>query len=252
MLTNLFLYFLFYSLIGWVWEVLLSIRYDHVLINRGFLNGPYCPIYGLGAIAFMCLDKVYGSNLIVLFFVAGAVACALEYVTSWLMERIFHARWWDYSDMAFNLNGRICLKGFVVFGIGAVILHITHQYVEVFVNGIDHKDTLAIILAVVFTIDVISTYISSARFTRFLKYFHYLSGQNAIVKYTKGGKKKIYAKTEKKPQRVLTYPQRRLMRAFPKYKSSYDTAYREVKQLYKETKPGKTAHARKTSKKIVK
>ena len=254
MLVNLFLYFLIYSLIGWVWEVLLTIRFDHVLVNRGFLNGPYCPIYGLGAVMFMWLDQIFGNNLLVLFFVGGTAACTLEYITSWLMELIFHARWWSYEDKAFNINGRVCLRGFIVFGIGAVILHLVHQYIVAFVAGIDQRELVAIILAVVFTVDALVTSLSSARFSRFLKYFEYLSGQNAIIKYTKKGKRKIYTKTTKKPQRVLTYPQRRLIRAFPNYESSFENAYREVKKLAKDTdtKSDKTAHARKKGNKIVK
>ena len=98
MISNLFLCFLIYSFIGWVWEGLMSIIFYRKITNRGFLNGPYCPIYGIGAIMFMLLDRFLGDNLVVLFLLGGLIACTLEYLTSWVMELIFHARWYRFSS----------------------------------------------------------------------------------------------------------------------------------------------------------
>ncbi|MBT1172922.1 putative ABC transporter permease [Bifidobacterium sp. MA2] len=117
----LFLWFLFYSFCGWVYESILVSVQQRRPVNRGFLNGPLCPIYGTGAVmAVVLLGGI--SNPLVLFLVSAVGACVLEYFTSWAMERLFHARWWDYSHFRFNLNGRICLLGALVFGVGGVVI----------------------------------------------------------------------------------------------------------------------------------
>ena len=128
-LTDMVLYFFMYSFCGWLMEtVLCSIR-EHRFINRGFLNGPLCPIYGCGILLILTFllpvrDSIPRAEVAVpVIFLAGAVlASAVEYFTSWAMEKLFHARWWDYSSMHFNLNGRVCLAGFLVFGAFGLIL----------------------------------------------------------------------------------------------------------------------------------
>ncbi|MCH9275848.1 putative ABC transporter permease [Bifidobacterium amazonense] len=120
-LEYVFLWFLFYSFCGWVYESILVSVKERRPVNRGFLNGPLCPIYGTGAV--LGVELLGGiRNPAVLFAVSSLGACALEYVTSWAMEKLFHARWWDYSHFRFNLNGRICLLGAIVFGIGGVAI----------------------------------------------------------------------------------------------------------------------------------
>lgn len=120
-LEQLFLWFLFYSFCGWVYESILVSVQEHRPVNRGFLNGPLCPIYGTGAVlAIVLLGSVRNPALV--FVISAVGACILEYVTSWAMEKMFHARWWDYSNFRFNLNGRICLIGALVFGIGGVAI----------------------------------------------------------------------------------------------------------------------------------
>ena len=116
-----FLWYVFYSLIGWLYESVMYTVKQRRFVNRGFLNGPYCPIYGAGAILNILL--LHDIQHPVLLFLAGAVlACSLECLTSWSMEQLFHARWWDYRKYPFNLNGRICLYGALVFGVFAVAL----------------------------------------------------------------------------------------------------------------------------------
>ena len=118
---KLFLWFLFYSFCGWVYESILVSILERRPVNRGFLNGPLCPIYGVGAVgAVVVLGQVH--NPLVVFLLSMVGASILEYVTSWVMEALFHARWWDYSDYKFNLNGRICLLGAFVFGVGGVLI----------------------------------------------------------------------------------------------------------------------------------
>lgn len=120
-LEHLFLWFLFYSFCGWVYESILVSVQQRRPVNRGFLNGPLCPIYGTGAVlGVVLLGRIH--DPVILFVVSAVGACVLEYFTSWAMERLFHARWWDYSHFRFNLNGRICLLGAIVFGIGGVAI----------------------------------------------------------------------------------------------------------------------------------
>ena len=120
-LEHLFLWFVLYSFIGWIYESILVSVMERRLVNRGFLNGPLCPIYGAGAaLAIALLHNMH--NPIMIFLISAIGASVLEYVTSWAMEKMFHARWWDYSDYRFNLQGRICLLGALVFGIAGVAI----------------------------------------------------------------------------------------------------------------------------------
>lgn len=116
-----FLWLVFYSVAGWAYESLICSIDARRPINRGFLNGPYCPIYGFGAVFdILLLGRIH--NPVALFFLGAVVACTLEYITSYVMEKLFHVRWWDYSDKKFNLNGRICMLGAIVFGLFSVVL----------------------------------------------------------------------------------------------------------------------------------
>lgn len=113
--------FFIYSAAGWIWEsIFCSYANQRHFQNRGFLIGPWIPIYGSGAITvnllFSSHEKLYS-----IFLEGAVVACLIEYVTSWAMEAIYHRRWWDYSRMKFNLNGRVCLGGFIIFGLFSVI-----------------------------------------------------------------------------------------------------------------------------------
>ena len=125
-----FLWLMIYSIIGWVYESTICSIGQRKLINRGFLNGPYCPIYGTGAVlVLLVLGRI--QNPVLLFFAGAVLTCSLEYLTSWLMEKLFHARWWDYSKRKFNIGGRVCLIGAVVFGAFSVVLILVlHPWVK--------------------------------------------------------------------------------------------------------------------------
>lgn len=116
-----FLIFIIYSFAGWCMEVLISLVLRKKLINRGFLVGPICPIYGVGA---LLLSAVLDANEppLVIFCVAFVGSAVLEYLASFVMERLFRARWWDYTERPFNLNGRICLESILSFGVIGVLM----------------------------------------------------------------------------------------------------------------------------------
>jgi len=120
-------YFVF-SVLGWIWESIYCTIKEGKWQNRGFLYGPLCPIYGFGSIiALLVYDLIslgivhqlsWWMTLIVGFF----LSMILEYPTSYILEKLFHARWWDYSDLPLNINGRTCVITSLGFGIGAIII----------------------------------------------------------------------------------------------------------------------------------
>ena len=158
-LEHYFLWFLFYSFVGWTYESILVSCQQHRLVNRGFLNGPLCPIYGTGAILGVAiLGNVH--NPITIFLISMVGATILEYTTSWVMEQLFHARWWDYSNFRFNLQGRVCLLGALIFGLGGVGVVLGSQpYVERVTDMIPLPmlHTLVTVLALITIIDLAVT-----------------------------------------------------------------------------------------------
>ena len=120
-----------YSFFGWVWETCYVSVKSGKFVNRGFINGPLCTIYGFGAVSVYMILRPFSDNLLYLYLGGVVVATALEYVTAVLMESIFHTSWWDYSDNKFNFQGRICLGASLGWGAFTVILFkVLHPLVE--------------------------------------------------------------------------------------------------------------------------
>lgn len=169
-LEHYFLWFLFYSFVGWMYESILVSCQQHRLVNRGFLNGPLCPIYGTGAILGVAiLSNV--RNPIIIFLISMVGATILEYTTSWVMEQLFHARWWDYSNFRFNLQGRVCLLGALIFGLGGVGVVLGSQpYVEQVTDMIPLPmlHTLVTVLALITIIDLAVTVTGMLEFEQVL------------------------------------------------------------------------------------
>lgn len=155
-----FLLFMIYSMIGWIFEMIFTIIVDKKLINRGFLIGPYLPIYGTNALCVIILLKPYRDDYLVLFVMSVIVSSIVEYLTSYLMEKIFKARWWDYTHMPFNINGRICLLYSLGFGVAGALTVILNKYVYSFLNQINFYILLfaAIISFTIFIIDEIVSF----------------------------------------------------------------------------------------------
>ena len=252
-LSEAFLCFLIYSFIGWLWEDIMSIVKEHRFVNRGFLNGPYCPIYGVGGLVFLYAGQ-FIDDPVPLFFIGGTIACILEYITSFTMEKLFKARWWDYSDWPLNLNGRICLYGFLAFGGASVAIRYLHPHILSFVQSIPHNHVWAIILAIIFAADFISTNQSFARFTNILRSYQAILKKGQVVQFIERNGRHFIQTINKHRRRIFTWQQRRILRAFPNFQTHYDKAYNELQEFYKSSKykPTQKAHARKKSKKIVK
>ena len=133
--SKYFLYFIIYSFLGWLMEVLCSLVEQKKFVNRGFLIGPICPIYGYGVLAIIFLIGKDTSDILGVFLKAILICSLLEYFTSYFMEKIFKARWWDYSKRKFNINGRICLETMLPFGIlGCAVVYLLHPLVVRFIN----------------------------------------------------------------------------------------------------------------------
>ena len=154
-----FLWFITYSIFGWVYETILCSIKKKRFINRGFLNGPYCPIYGCGAVLdILLLGKIH--NTVLLFFTAALLTGGLEYVTSVIMEKLFHARWWDYSDKKFNIHGRVYLTGIIVFGtLSVVLILFLHPAVSSIIARLSAtmRSALVVSFFLILLIDVIYT-----------------------------------------------------------------------------------------------
>lgn len=116
-LPMLILMFFAFSLIGWVWEVVLYFIENGVLVNKGTLTGPWLPIYGSGGALIILLFKKHHKRPVRIFFSSLILCTALEYVTSWAIEELHGVRYWDYSSYLINLNGRVCLEGAIMFGL---------------------------------------------------------------------------------------------------------------------------------------
>lgn len=113
--------YIIYSFAGWCGEVAAAAVKNHKFINRGFVNGPLCPIYGTGAVAFAIFLPELRNYIFFLFLGGLILASFIEYITGRLMEKIFHKKWWDYSSRRFHMEGYVCLESSVLWGICAVL-----------------------------------------------------------------------------------------------------------------------------------
>ncbi len=123
-------FFLIYSFIGWVLESVYKTIFAKKFVNSGFLHGPFCPIYGIGALI-MYLFLSLCDNLITVFLSGFVVLSVWEYLVAWGLEKIFHQKYWDYSNKKFNINGRVCLLNSIFWGVlGVIFTYIVHPFVE--------------------------------------------------------------------------------------------------------------------------
>lgn len=153
-----FLFFVIYCFAGWIWECsYVSVR-TKKLTNRGFLIGPYIPIYGSGAVIILLAALPVKNNIILVFILGMVAASLLEYFTGLAMEAVFKVKYWDYSDCLLNLKGYICLKASLMWGFFSVLLiNYVHKPVERFVMNINVTAiyVIAVILAVIMGVDTV-------------------------------------------------------------------------------------------------
>ena len=161
-LLYLFLIFFFYSVVGFVIEITSCFIFTKKFtMSRGYLLGPYIPVFGIGALLMVTVLDKYKEDIIVLFILSAVLCSAVEYFVSLLMELIFKLRWWDYSNDKFNLNGRICLRNAFLFGIGGVV--ITKYFNPIFIGFLDSlsENTVIIVGWILAGIIILDTIIST-------------------------------------------------------------------------------------------
>ena len=164
-----FICFVVYSFLGWICETFFCSAAQRRFVNRGFLNGPFCPIYGFGALLVIGLFSKYENDLLALFLLSMAVTSIVEYIASVLLEKLFHLTLWDYSGRKWNINGRVCLRNSLLFGLLSVLMvkGIHPQVVRLFAELPEWLSiTFVTVLSVYFILDVVITVLSLTHINR--------------------------------------------------------------------------------------
>ncbi len=160
-MLKIFYIFILYSILGWFMEVVIVSSKKRKITARGFLIGPWCPIYGFGALFITLLLRKYYNDPVALFVMSFLMGTILEYVTSYLMEKLFHARWWDYSNHKFQINGRVSLTTSLGFGaLGVILVYILNPFFLRIIKNIPPIvfTIIMIIVLLIFITDVITSY----------------------------------------------------------------------------------------------
>ena len=171
-LYQVFAYFLIYSCIGWCLEVVYAAVTTGKLVNRGFLNGPVCPIYGFGMIIVLFVLTPLQHSILLLYIGGVILPSALELVGGWLLYKLYHTRWWDYTDYPFNIGGYICLEFSLLWGVGTlVVMKIVHPMIAGIVAMVPPLIGLIVmcVLYAVYAADTIATAFAASDLARDLE-----------------------------------------------------------------------------------
>ncbi len=235
-ISYLFLTFIIYSFLGYICEVIYCSCNQKKIVNRGFLCGPICPIYGFGGVFINLVLLRFQSDPVIVFLLGVVLTSALEYITSFLLEKIFHNKWWDYSHERFNINGRVCLLNSLLFGLGTLfVVYITHPIIDRFLNRFSRFIflILAIIIFIIFVTDCIYSFIIA----------YNLRNRIIVCEELKREKlSKIPGMLEqllkKRVGRYKTYP-KRLLEAFPNLKKENGKELELMKKIREKNKTKK-------------
>ena len=227
-ISYIFLEFIVYSFIGYVAEVIYCSYSQRKLVNRGFLFGPLCPIYGIGALlTIFCLSPLK-DNPILVFILGVLITTALEYYTSYIFEKIFKNKWWDYSYRADNINGRVCIGNSIYFGLGILlVIYIYNAYLTNILDNIDSNIIIwvSIIIFIIFIVDLIWSIIIA----------YNLKSRLIIAEELKNAKLKIIPKLfEKKHKEVLSkikFKSNRLIKNYPNLAQSLRKELDSVRKM---------------------
>lgn len=164
--------FIIYAFIGWCTEVSYAALDRGIFVNRGFLNGPYCPIYGCGVVIVVAALTPLKDNLLILFAGSFLLTSILEYITGFILEKVFHNKWWDYSNKPFNLHGYVCLKFSIYWGLACTfIMDVIHPIIYKGITMIPHilGVVLLCIIMSAFAVDCGVTVTTILKFNKRLK-----------------------------------------------------------------------------------
>ena len=229
MIEQLLALYYIYSVAGWIMETVSVSIQKRKFVDRGFLIGPYCPIYGTGVVAITVLLKKYSDDVVATFFMSIIICGILEYMTSYFMEKIFKARWWDYTNRKFNINGRVCLQNLVIFGIlGTFIVFVANPFLLKYINMIPIT-TLHIILGIFSFIFLLDTIVS----------YKLIFELKDISRELKDNTIEISEKVKKRIRSWKIGLYRRFVRAFPRIKDYVRyNRWEEIKKKIEESKEG--------------
>lgn len=240
-ISNIILCFFIYGFLGWCTEVAYAAFKEHKFVNRGFLNGSICPIYGFGVVIVVQLLDPYAHQIVLLYLLSVVLTTVLEWLTGFALDKLFHHKWWDYSDVPFNLNGYVCVPFSAAWGLACVfVVKVVHPLIlklilfapKWLVIGEDVAFTIAIFIDLSVTVSaILKLNRRLEKMEEVAAEFHRISDQigNDIYKNVMEGMERqerikeeaearkeelhnMYVELQKRNPRMTT----RLMRAFPK------------------------------------
>lgn len=228
-LTDYIFIFFIFSVIGWSIEITLKFIQFHRFVNRGFLVGPYCPIYGLGSVLIIFINRsLYKfEHSIGLTFLVSILICGfVEYFVSYFLEKRYHARWWDYSKKPMNLNGRIWIGNLILFGLGGLIIAqiLGPAFIGIFYKfSIRSREIISLIIILIFTSDFIISYFVMK-----------------LIRVNIEGSESDNTEDIRKEMKVLASNKnilyRRFINAYPEVKYRTDKIKQRLKKIEKESK----------------
>jgi Predicted membrane protein len=248
-LYEIVLLFFIYSFLGWVTEVIYQFYNKKYFVNRGFLYGPLCPIYGTGIVSVVLLFNDFNNNIFILYALSTIIISFIEYVTGFILEKFFKSKWWDYTNEPFNLHGRICLSFSLVWGVAALIIikFINPTITNIILSFPKQFNILAsYIFLLIFILDIAFTLSSLVRFSKVLTRLQLISSElkeryEYIIITTKDAAFDAVQNFENNIKELrnkydnsfdaLDFNHKRLLRAFPNLKpNKFDNIFKEIKE----------------------
>lgn len=242
--------FFVYAVIGWCIEVAFAAVNRGVFVNRGFMNGPYCPIYGLGMLIVATALNPVKDNLLFLFLGSFLLTTLLEYITGLVLEKIFKNKWWNYSDRPFNIQGYVCLAFSILWGLGGVfVMKLVHPLIYRFVQWIPQKVgwLLIAIFMIGFVVDLCVTVNTVLHFNKDLRLLdkiaeniHKISdelGENIFEKVSSVANEEKIAELKRLQEEYKqiweqkNWGFKRLVKAFPNLKTKKGKSIQQYKNL---------------------
>lgn len=240
-------YFIIYSFFGWVMESILKTYLQKKPVNSGFLYGPFCPIYGFGAIIMFLFLKDFRDHILLLFIISFFILSIWEYVVGWLLEKVFHTTYWDYTENRFNIKGRVCLMNSLFWGfLGVVFTRYIHPFFMEKIDLIPQNILIYVTTIIAFSM-LVDGIISAIKVSNLKEKLENLKELSSIIKekieelntkqITKVNKENLQSMIEElkykqtKLKRKLLKQTNRLKKAFPTIKSE---ALEKLNELLKE------------------
>jgi len=226
-LYHVLAFFLIYSCTGWCLEVIFAAATTGQLVNRGFLNGPVCPIYGFGMIIVLFTLTPLQDSVLLLYIGGVILPSALELVGGWALYKLYHTRWWDYSDFPFNIGGYICLEFSLLWGVGTlVVMRIVHPVVAGLVDMIPPFVGFVVmcVLYAVYAADVVVTAFAASGLAKTLDAMEQLAAKGTMERAAELLRleqlaEELQARSDEMQAQLLRTPRivgpRRMLRAFP-------------------------------------